>query len=95
MPGVTDVSALVSEVRRVSQAEIWVLVSPLNVRAPAVASSAFGRRWDQAEINAAYLAAFDAWSEQPSVSWLPPIPLEGRYVRTDAFTHLAECRVEL
>lgn len=75
IPGVTDVTAIRSAVDRIVGTHTWVVVSALNVRAPAVAHTWFGRTWEQAEINDAFLTARDESHIELCTSWLEPPPL--------------------
>jgi DNA repair photolyase len=79
IPGVTDVPAIVAEVRRIVGPEAWVIVSPLNVRAPKVARTRFGRAWEQRSINDAYRREWQRVAPQRRVNWLAEPPLEGEH----------------
>src|SRR5262249_29489966 len=48
IPGVTDTEALIAAV----DPSIPIRITPLRVRAPKVIDTAFGRQWDQEEVNA-------------------------------------------
>jgi DNA repair photolyase len=78
LPGVTDVPALVEAVRTAAGSGVWIVVAPLNVRAPQVAASPFAAGWDQAEINRAYVAARGE-ADDLGATWMPEIPLDGHH----------------
>lgn len=73
IPGITDANALIELIPE----HIDIRIGPLRVAGPHVRGTPFGRRYDQAEINAAYLAARDATPERPNVFWSQPSNLDG------------------
>lgn len=84
IPGVSDAEELVERVRG-EVGDVPVVFAPLNVRAPAVRATAFGRRYDQARINRQYLIARAGFGDRRGVRWLRPVPLQGRHSRQCAF----------
>ena len=54
-----------------------MVVSPINVRAPKVARTRFGRAWEQRSINDAYRRQSERDAPQRRVTWLAETPLEG------------------
>ena len=80
IPGVTDLPAIVAEVRRIVGPTAWVVTSALNVRAPKVARTRFGRGWDQGAINDAYRRECEHVAPHvPDVTWLTEPPLDGAH----------------
>ena len=78
IPGVSDLHAIVAEVRRILGPKPWVVVSALNVRAPMVARTRFGRAWHQPSINDAYRREWERVAPRlRRVMWLAEPPLEG------------------
>jgi pyruvate-formate lyase-activating enzyme len=73
IPGVTDTAALIDAV----DPAIPIRITPLRVRAPKVIDTAFGRAWDQEEINAAFEREFLEVGERRNVFWSPGAPLDG------------------
>ena len=73
IPGVGDVAALA----RCLDPTIPITVAPLNVNSPEVRRTGFGRRFDQHEIDRAYLVERDRSTELTSVRWLPPVTARG------------------
>jgi len=73
IPGVTDTAALIDAV----DPAIPIRITPLRVRAPKVIATAFGRSWDQEEINAAFEREFLEVGERRNVFWSPGAPLDG------------------
>jgi hypothetical protein len=69
IPGVTDAAELISRV----PAGVPIRFAPLNVVSPVVAASPWGDRYDQAEVDAAYLAARAEVGDHPHVYWALPI----------------------
>jgi hypothetical protein len=53
--------------------EIPIRIAPLNVVGPFVASTPYGKRFSQADINAAYREEFTRIGYRPNVSWVRPI----------------------
>jgi DNA repair photolyase len=73
IPGVTDTTALIDAV----DPSIPIRITPLRVRAPKVIDTAFGRQWDQEEVNAAFEREFREIGERRNVYWSPVAPLDG------------------
>lgn len=73
IPGVGDPASLV----RALGTAIPITVSPLNVNSREVRRTGFGRRFDQREIDRAYLEERDRSIELTSVRWLTPITARG------------------
>jgi DNA repair photolyase len=73
IPGVGDVASLA---RRLDTS-ITITVAPLNVNSPEVRRTGFGRRFDQHEIDRAYLEERERSTELTSVRWLPPVTARG------------------
>jgi len=71
IPGVTDADALVEHI----SPDIPVWFAPLNVLAPEVSGSAYGRRFSQREVNEAYVQASRRIGRRANVRWLRPVPL--------------------
>jgi DNA repair photolyase len=69
IPNVTDVSSIV----RAVGSGIPITVAPLNVNSPEVRRTGFGRRFDQHQIDDAYLAAWRDAAGRTGVRWLQPI----------------------
>lgn len=69
IPGVTDIDALVDAV----PSGIEICVAPLNVTPTHRKGAPYRRRFDQREVNEAYLAAFARTPDRPNVRWLPPV----------------------
>ncbi len=72
IPGASDARAVVDAIGP----GIAIRFAPLNVLAPKVAATPFGRRFSQRRINRSYLEAFREMGEVAGVSWLYPIPLD-------------------
>jgi DNA repair photolyase len=73
IPGVTDTEDLIDAV----DPAIPIRITPLRVKAPEVAKTAFGRQWDQAEVNEAFEREFRAVGERTNVFWSPVAPIDG------------------
>jgi hypothetical protein len=73
IPGVTDTVDLIDAV----DPAIPIRITPLRVLAPEVAKTAFGRQWNQAEVNRAFEREFERVGERPNVFWSPPAPPDG------------------
>jgi hypothetical protein len=73
IPGVTDTVDLIDAV----DPSIPIRITPLRVRAPEVVKTAFGRQWDQAEVNEAFEREFRTVGERPNVFWSPTAPIDG------------------
>jgi hypothetical protein len=73
IPGVTDTVDLIDAV----DPAIPIRITPLRVLAPEVAKTAFGRQWDQGEVNRAFEREFERVGERPNVFWSPPAPGDG------------------
>jgi hypothetical protein len=73
IPGVGDVASLA----RSHDTTILITVAPLNVNSPEVRRTGFGRRFDQHEIDRAYLEERERSTEFTSVRWLPPVTARG------------------
>jgi hypothetical protein len=69
IPGLTDAAELITRV----QVGVPIRFAPLNVISPVVAASPWGERYDQAEIDAAYLAARAEVGDRPHVYWALPV----------------------
>jgi hypothetical protein len=67
VPGVTDIISLARGVG----STIPIRVAPLNVNSPEVMRTGFGRRFNQREIDRAYLEERERSTELRSVRWLP------------------------
>jgi DNA repair photolyase len=70
IPGVSDAVALLERVP-----DVWTTFAPLNVLKPKVADTPFGRRFDQRDINEAYLREVVRVGPRDCVAWQHPIPL--------------------
>lgn len=77
IPGVTDARALIDRFPRHTR----IAFAPLNVTAPLVRTSPFGRRHAQADVNRAYLEDFRRTGSPFGVVWQPAVPLDGGAVR--------------
>jgi DNA repair photolyase len=73
IPGVSDVSSIA---RAVGTA-IAVRVAPLNVNSPEVGRTGFGQRFDQHEVDEAYLEAWRRAAGETEAHWLLPITAGG------------------
>jgi DNA repair photolyase len=73
IPGVGDVASLA----RSLDTTIPITVAPLNVNSPEVRRTGFGRRFDQYEIDRAYLEERERSTDFTSVRWLPPVTARG------------------
>ena len=73
IPGVGDPASLA----RTLGATIPITVAPLNVNSREVRRTGFGRRFDQREIDRAYLEERERSTELTSVRWLPPVTARG------------------
>jgi DNA repair photolyase len=73
IPDVTDAAALVAAVPD----GVPVIFGVLNVRDPHVCDSPFGRRYDQAEVNARYLDDHERVGSSERVRWLAPVSPKG------------------
>ena len=71
IPGVTDAEALIEHIGR----DVPVWFAPLNVLAPQVFGSAYGRRFSQRDVNEAYVQAARRIGKRANVRWLRPVPL--------------------
>ncbi|HEX6417874.1 MAG TPA: hypothetical protein VFZ77_05235, partial [Acidimicrobiales bacterium] len=69
IPGVSDVTSLAERLGP----SIAITVAPLNVNSPEVARTGYGRRFDQHEIDRAYLEERERCGELASLRWLPPL----------------------
>ena len=83
IPGVTDAEALLDAVG--DAAQVWFTV--LNVHDPHVASTRFGRRFDQARLNAAFERERDRIGPRPGVFWFDPDPLDPACPARTPVTH--------
>ncbi len=70
IPGVSDARALLDRV----DPAIAVRFAPLNVVNAASASSPYARRFDQAQINAAYRLEFERVGRDERTTWVRPVP---------------------
>jgi DNA repair photolyase len=73
VPRVTDITS----VARGVGSTIPISVAPLNVNSPEVMRTGFGRRFNQREIDCAYLEERERSTELRSVRWLPPVTARG------------------
>lgn len=73
IPGVSDVAAIA----RCVGSSIPIMVAPLNVNSPEVRRTGFGRRFDQREIDRAYLEERERSTGLRSMLWLQPITARG------------------
>jgi len=73
IPGVSDVGAIARGVG----SRIPIMVAPLNVNSAKVRRTGFGRRFDQREIDRAYLEERERSTELRPVVWLPAITAQG------------------
>jgi DNA repair photolyase len=73
VPGVTDITSVARSVG----STIPIRVAPLNVNSPEVKRTGFGRRFDQREIDCAYIEERERSTELTSVRWLPPVTARG------------------
>jgi DNA repair photolyase/predicted ester cyclase len=69
VPGVTDAERLIEAV----DPSIRVWFAPLQVRSPAVARTALGRRFTQADLDDAYLREAERVGRRPNVVWQRPL----------------------
>ena len=73
IPGVTDVEAIVAAVGP----DVSVRVTPVRVEDEHVRDTPFGRRHDQREVNAAYVAEHQRVGTRQRLRWSPPPALDG------------------
>jgi hypothetical protein len=71
IPGITDAAALIDRVGP----GIRIRFAPLNVLSPMVARTPFGKRYDQREVNDAYLRDFQRVGASEDVIWQIPVEL--------------------
>jgi DNA repair photolyase len=72
IPGVSDAAALLDRV----PSHLRVRFAPLNVVSMMVARTPYGRRFDQREINEAYLREFARVGPHPNAIWQWPVALD-------------------
>lgn len=77
IPGLTDAGELIARV----PPRVPIRFAPLNVVSPLVAASPWGARYDQAQIDAAYLAARAEIGDRPHVYWALPVGRPGGSAR--------------
>jgi DNA repair photolyase len=83
IPGLSDVA----EIHRRVRAEVGyvpITVGPVNVRAPQVVASRFGRGLRQEVVNQAYLDERRRVGEHDGLQWLHPLPTAGHHALTAA-----------
>lgn len=73
IPGVTDVEAIAAAVGPGTT----LRVTPARVADEHVRDTPFGRRYDQAEVNAAYLAEHERVGARHGLQWSPPPAVDG------------------
>lgn len=86
IPGVSDAQALIE---RVDQC-IPIRFGVLNVLAPEVAATPYGKRFTQDAVNDAFIREFQRVESRPNVTWLRPVAADGSERRRHPFLDLLD-----